>query len=919
MSQEQSHNPHQPVQGEPTLPKTADEVQATLSASTHQGLTPDLDFDDLPEPLPELDEGPSPGPVDDIQDALVEAAQEGVTTEISFDDLPKPGLTEAAPVEPVDPLQATLSTSAHQGLTPDLDFDDLPEPLPELDEGPQPGPVDDIQDALVEAAQTGARTEVDFDELPEPGQPIPQKVVKFKQRDTVTRPSPRITATPELVPLPDFPESEAAPGVVNFGLIITLFVTFRLLTLFLLRPGGFIRDWSDFDTYFGIASLSDYGLWPFLDFWLEWPPLLPWLAAGAYRLSLLLPPWPDDPRLWFILILGSVFVLFEVGNFILIHRLARRLFQSPATINRVLWLYAGLFPPIYAMLGFFDGVALFFMLLALELLLQERRLPSAIVVGVGFMVKIIPVLMLPVALRRLWHQYRPNESEARIELGLYSVVFGLTVAVLLAPFLIGGSQWVRASAQSMVDRSSWETAWAVAEGYYGFGEVGGDRLKTLPQMARSGESFAIHESVLPWWFWGLITLVFAGLYAYIFTRPADYSQPRPLIAFGGLTVAIFLLYTKGYSPQFLVYLLPFIVLLFPNGRGLTYALILTGLNILEQPIYFVLLPNASWLLVAIVIARFVLTTLLALEFALVIWPLEQRWPRLLELQQRVPQYLGGLAGLALIVLIPLLLWTYRADRLNNSPLATFVNFIKVQTKNIENIQPGPLGKPRLLLSNQATYRQLYPYLRHDFDLQLTDGAAKKYPGAPRVIDLLQGLDTIWVLPTGPQEGVLSNAVSGRGQALAAFDFEGLGTASLYGFQANIPPFIAPARFSSGIELLTHEVEVQRGAVNVTLYWRALSPQNQDYKVFAQLLDAQGQLAAVHDSTPANGAAPTIGWSVNAVQADPHRIELPPDLPPGEYTLITGLHNEFGDRLRGIAPNGFTFADQAVPLEVVRLP
>ncbi|HXV44828.1 MAG TPA: hypothetical protein VEC96_17325, partial [Anaerolineae bacterium] len=765
MSQEQKHNPHQPTPDKP------DEVEAALSASARQGLSSDLDFDDLPEPLPELDEGPEPGPVDDIQDALVEAAQEGVTTEIDFDKLPQPGLAETTPV---DPLQATLSASARQGLKPDLGFDELPEPLPELDEGPPPGPVDDIQDALIQAAQAGVRTEVDLDELPEPGQPIPQKVIKFKQRDTITKPSPRVIPSPEPVPLPDFapaPAPALAPKPGEFWLLLTLFVSFRWLTLLLLRPGGFIRDWSDFDTYFGIAALSDYGLLPFLDFWLEWPPLVPWMAVGAYRLSLLLPPWPDDPRLWFILILGSVFVLFEIGNFILIYRLAQRLFPSPDTVSRVLWLYVGLFPPVYAMLGFFDGVALFFMLLALELLLQERRLFSAISIGVGFMVKIVPILMLPVALRRLWHQYRENKAEARIELGLYAVVFGLTVAVLLAPFLIGGPQWVRASAQSMIERSSWETVWAVADGYYGFGEVGGDRLKTLPQMARAGESFAIHEGRLAWWFWGLITLGFAGLYAYLFTRPADYSQPRPLIAFGGLTVAIFMLYTRGYSPQFLVYLLPFIILLFPDIRGLTYALILTGLNILEQPIYFVLLPDTPWLLIFIVIARFIVMALLAFEFATVIWSLEGRWPRLLELQQHAPKYLGGLAGLALIVLIPLLLGAYRADRLDNSPEATFVNFIKVQTRKIENIQPDPLDKPRLLLSDQATYRQLYPYLSNDFDLQLADGAAKRYPGAPRVIDLLQGLDTIWVLPTGPQEGVLSNAVSGRGQALATFDFE----------------------------------------------------------------------------------------------------------------------------------------------------
>ena len=76
-----------------------------------------------------------------------------------------------------------------------------------------------------------------------------------------------------------------------------------------------------------------------------------------------------------------------------------------------------------------------------------------------------------------------------------------------------------------------------------------------------------------------------------------------------------MLYSKGYSPQFLVYLLPFMVLLMPNGRGLTYALVLTGLNVLEQPIYFVLLPDENWLLIFVVVMRFILTIVVPGVFA----------------------------------------------------------------------------------------------------------------------------------------------------------------------------------------------------------------------------------------------------------------------------------------------------------------
>ena len=835
-----------------------DQIRQTLSEAARKGAA-EVDFDDLPEPLPDLDEGPPPGPVDDIQVRLSQASRHGTRTEVEFEE--------------------------------------LPEPLPDLDEGPPPGPVDEIQDVLFDAAQHGAPAEVDFDRLPEPGRAPTKKVVRFKPK-TQPVPAAPVQAV-EHVPAP-------APALVTgeFWLLLVLFVSFRVLTLFLLRPGGFLRDWSDFDTYLGIAGLADYSLYPFFDFWLEWPPVVPWLAVGVYKLSLLLPPWPDDPRFWFILLLGSVFVLFEAGNFVLIYRLARRLFQDAVTVNRVLWLYAGLFPPVYAMLGFFDGTALFFMLLALELLLSERCIPSAVAVGLGVMVKIIPILMLPVALRRIWHRHQDNRREVGIELGIYAVVFGLTVVLLLAPFVIRGPEWLLASARSIIGRSSWETVWAVAEGYYGFGEVAGDRLNPAET------NFAVHQGGLPWW---LITLGFAGVYAYIFSRKADYSRASPVIAFAGLTVAVFLLYTKGYSPQFLVYLLPFIVLLFPDVRGLVYALTLTGLNILEQPVYFVLLPDAAWLLAFVVIARFLLLVILALEFSLLIWPTEARLAWLADLQPRLPLAIGGLGLAALLVLVPLLLSTYYENGLRGSPLGAFVGFMEIQSD-------PDLPEPRLLVNDQATYRRIYPYLRSDFDIHLV-GGFDQYAGAPRITDYLQDQETVWILPAGAQEQRLANVMGENGRQLATFDFEDLGTASLYSLNDNLSPYIPPARFSAGIELLTYEVEVKRGAVEVDLFWRTRDPLRQSFIVFTHLLDAEGEWVAGHDSIPTDGAALTSDWPVGAVQADRHRIPIPADLPPGDYVVVAGLYlqSDPGARLAGIDPDGNPLPNQVVPLDAVRLP
>ncbi len=847
-------------------------------------------------PAPDIDEGPPPEPVDDIQEALVEAADQGDPTELKFDE--------------------------------------LPEPVPDLDEGPTPRPVDDIQEAIFAASEHGAPTEVEFDALPEPGDSGPKKVIRFDRPKPPAaeqpearefdkaEPKPEPTA-PTPKPEPD-PPPAAAPPLADFWPLLALFLVFRWLTLFLLKPGGFIRDWSDFDTYLGIAGLSDFSLYPFLDFWLEWPPLVPWLMVGAYKLALLLPPWPDDPRLWFVLILGTVFVLFEVGNFALIYRLARRFIQTPAILTRVMWLYAGLFPPVYAMLGFFDGTALFFILLSLELLLADRRLLSAASTGVGFMVKIVPALMLPVALRRLWFQYRHNRQEMGIEIGLYAVVFGLTVAILLTPFIIvpalnGDPQWWITSFQSILGRSGWETVWAVADGYYGFGAVNGNRMD--PEAA----NFALdYTPRMAGWLWGVITLAFAALYAFIFTRPADYNRSRNVMAFGGLTIAIFMLWSKGYSPQFLVYLLPFIILLFPNGRGLTYALVLTGLNVLEQPVYFVLLPQAAWLLVLIVLARFLVITMLAVEFAVEIWGSTQPLASMGQLRPYVPLALGGLFAVFLVMLTPVMLRAYSDHRLDNSPAQNMVGFMQAQAQNGPSAETCPLGpeSQRLYVSDQATYRQLYPHLNNAFDLRIAADLAEltnapENNTLPTMSDLMPNSGLAWIVPNGPQAGRLQNLAAQQGRVVETFDFESFAAASLYNFSSTTAVCHPMARFSNGIDLHTFHTKVTPGEVVVTLFWEATTSQNQDLTVFTHLLDANGQWVAGHDSFPQNGAAPTGDWTPGVIQADTHRIAA--NLPPGEYTVVTGLYNNARVRLSAFGISGIGFEDRSVPLTTLQIP
>ena len=113
------------------------------------------------------------------------------------------------------------------------------------------------------------------------------------------------------------------PTFQPLNFLLVLVAGFRLGALLLLRPGGFIYDFSDYTFYRLTAQFTNQGAYPVLDFWMEYPPLFPWLNSLLYRLSLLLPP-AYDPRLWHYLLLGLVLLPFDLGILVLLHRIADR-------------------------------------------------------------------------------------------------------------------------------------------------------------------------------------------------------------------------------------------------------------------------------------------------------------------------------------------------------------------------------------------------------------------------------------------------------------------------------------------------------------------------------------------------------------------------------------------------------------------
>jgi hypothetical protein len=77
-------------------------------------------------------------------------------------------------------------------------------------------------------------------------------------------------------------------------------------------------------------------------------------------------------------------------------------------------------------------------------------------------------------------------------------------------------------------------------------------------------------------------------------------------------------------------------------------------------------------------------------------------------------------------------------------------------------------------------------------------------------------------------------------------------------------------------------------LQVTLYWRADQPTDQNYSVFVHL--ESDRVWAQHDAWPADGEKPTSTWAQEEVISDQHVVPIGQDVPPGSYRLVVGMYD-----------------------------
>jgi hypothetical protein len=593
-------------------------------------------------------------------------------------------------------------------------------------------------------------------------------------------------------------------------------------------------------------------------------------------------------------------------------------------------LYALLFAPLYTLLGWFEAMPLFFLLLGLDLLLLPRRWgwpASAAAAALGFLIKLTPILLVPIAIRWLGARlslraartewFTPRSPGNLLRPAIYVLVFAAVTGIVGLLALGPGfdPQLALSSFRVNAIRPPWQSIWALLDGYYGYGLVPVD-MRNLAGLAAGGQ----WQSRLPW---GLITLVFLGLYAWLYTRRYDWNRTRTPVVFAAVSIIWLFLYSKGWSPQFVVWILAFIVLLMPSLHGIVLAIALTAINFVESTIFLLVLPEEHWILVATVLARTLLLIFLAVAWLGQIWPQAVTAKRMQMWGARAAWFVITAAAVVALAGAPRAAQAYWDRRTAEHPCRDAIAFLQAQA--LADTGAGAEGRARgtIITPDLTIWRDLYPWLHTQYTLHVLD----PYDANDRPADEVMGVrlaalaeagEFWWVeaaatppvtgsVPVPPQLGsewspVLRTFSAGTGVAL--FDAQVLGACRLVRVAPLGTTPVATVDTSGGpiiLRAITMGSAIpaappeETRVLPLVLYWEAATPVAASYTVFTQLLDPAGRVVAQQDNLPVRGLAPTDTWQGGTIVRDPYRLLLPKDAPVGGYFLHVGMYDAAGRR------------------------
>lgn len=233
---------------------------------------------------------------------------------------------------------------------------------------------------------------------------------------------------------------------------------------------------------------------------------------------------------------------------------------------------------LFCTLSLFDIVPAFLCLLALYFLYKEYFDLSCVVLAIGFLTKWYPVLLLPVFMVYYFSKFK------KIKWSMF-VFFLLTAFVIILPTLINGVQYLLVPYKFQARISS--------------------NTENLFYLIRAFFKYIFNINFDTNFTRNLFLLLqFSIIPLCLTSKIDDFSK---VIKWSTLSILVFMLFCRRYSPQWILWVMPFLILNIKNRKDVFKIIIFDLVHYLYYPVfYYIFGPYSSPFLVIILIKTYLL-------------------------------------------------------------------------------------------------------------------------------------------------------------------------------------------------------------------------------------------------------------------------------------------------------------------------
>jgi hypothetical protein len=358
-----------------------------------------------------------------------------------------------------------------------------------------------------------------------------------------------------------------------------LFLLGRILFYFALMPND-LRGLGDFPNYFNVVSLD--GL-PYFNYWTEYPPIFAFILE-------LINYFAQNNQFIFDFILYLFITISGTISIYIFSQIASKIRNNESEVLIITTIYFSLLAFLSYSWWYFDLAIVCLILFALWSIIKNEEMKAGIWIGLGILTKWFPLILIPAIFK-----FKNLKSFLKIFLLSISIV----VVVWLLLFVIS-PEMTNASLISQPSRSSWQTMWALIDGNLNTGAFIPLEFREIPSTASTKYG---NSAIVPTW---LTLLVFSCIGLIIMKKIRNYSHISQ-ISFAGITWVLFFLWSPGWSPQWILYLIPIILITLPINQGLIITFTLSIISLVEWPVllgrhFF----NALWIIVPLRILIFII-------------------------------------------------------------------------------------------------------------------------------------------------------------------------------------------------------------------------------------------------------------------------------------------------------------------------